>query len=296
MNRQAQAYIYASATVLFWATVATAFKLTLRYMSPLQLLFYASCASALVLFAVLAAQGKLPLLRRLTAGDLLRSAFLGFLNPFLYYAVLFEAYSLLPAQQAQPINMTWPIVLVLLSIPILGQKIRARSILAIAVSFLGVVVISTKGDVPGFKVDSPAGVALALGSSVIWAFFWLLNVRDGRDEVVKLFSNFVFGCVFALGALLSFSGFDTPRPEGLLGAAYIGCFEMGVAFVTWLKALTLSRTSAQVGNLIYISPFLSLVPVHFIAGEKILPSSAAGLAFIVAGVLLQQCASSARGR
>ena len=67
----------------------------------------------------------------------LRSAALGFLNPFLYYLVLFEAYDRLPAQEAQPLNYMWPIVVVILSAPLLKQPIGRVSLAGIAVSFFG---------------------------------------------------------------------------------------------------------------------------------------------------------------
>ena len=66
----------------------------------------------------------------------------------------------------------------------------------------------------------------------------------------------------------------------------MGLFEMGITFVTWLKALQLSRTTAQVSNLVYASPFLSLFLIHFIVGEEIFPSTIVGLVLIVAGVAL----------
>lgn len=213
---------------------------------------------------------------------------LGFLNPFLYYVVLFKAYSLLPAQEAQPLNYTWSIVLVLLSIPLLKQKIRFASILAIFISYFGVFVISTRGDILGFTFTNLNGVFLALGSAVIWALFWIYNIKDKRDEVAKLFLNFSFGFVFILIAMLLSSRMRIPAMVGLLGATYVGLFEMGITFVLWLKALKLSRTTAQVSNLIYLSPFLSLVLIHFVVGEKILPSTIIGLIFIVAGIIMQQ--------
>ncbi|MFH1351321.1 MAG: EamA/RhaT family transporter, partial [Pseudomonadota bacterium] len=46
--------------------------------------------------------------------------------------------------------------------------------------------------------------------------------------------------------------------------------------------------TAKVGNLIFISPFLSLVFIHFILGEKILGSTFVGLGLIVAGLFIQQ--------
>ena len=146
MERQKQAYIYALVTVLFWVTVASAFKLTLFYLDFLHLLFYSSATSAIVLFLILLAQNKLALLKKYSKQEYLHSALLGFLNPFFYYVILFKAYDLLLAQEAQPLNQTWAVVLPILSIIILKQKIRSMNILAILISFFGVLIISTKGD------------------------------------------------------------------------------------------------------------------------------------------------------
>lgn len=288
METQNRAYIYGGTAVLFWSTMASAFKISLRYLSPLQLLFFSSGASILVLFLILLFQNKLSLLKDYSGADYLRSVLLGLLNPFLYYVVLFKAYSLLPAQEAQPLNYTWSIMLVLLSIPLLKQKIGWKSILAILISYSGVFIISTRGDILGFTFSNPIGVSLALGSSVIWALFWIYNIKDQRDEVAKLFLNFFFGFVFILIAILLSSGIRMPGTAGIAGAVYVGLFEMGITFVLWLKALKLSRTTAQVSNLIYLSPFISLVLIHFIVGETIMLSTIVGLFFIVAGIIMQQ--------
>jgi drug/metabolite transporter (DMT)-like permease len=288
MEKQKQAYLYAVTAVLFWSTVASAFKLALRYLDFIQLLFFSCVASILALFAILLIQNKLILLRRFSAKEYLYSLALGFLNPFLYYLILFKAYSLLPAQEAQPLNYTWSIMLVLLSIPLLKQKIGFKSILAILVSYFGVLVISTRGDITGLTFSDPGGVALALGSAVIWALFWIGNIKDKRDETAKLFLNFSFGFVFILAPMLFSSRMRIPSVAGIVGAVYVGLFEMGITFVLWLKALKLSRTTAQVSNLIFLSPFISLVLIRLVVGETILPSTIIGLAFIVGGIIMQQ--------
>ncbi|MFQ5936537.1 MAG: hypothetical protein ACE5LB_09025, partial [Acidiferrobacterales bacterium] len=56
------------------------------------------------------------------------------------------------------------------------------------------------------------------------------------------------------------------------------------------NALRLSTTTAKVGTMIFFSPFLSLVFIHFFVGEDIRTSTIAGLGFIVAGNVLQQLA------
>ncbi|HNU84605.1 MAG: DMT family transporter [Pseudomonadota bacterium] len=294
MERQTRAYLYAVATVGLWSTVASAFKLTLDHMGFLEMLLGASVVSLAALFVIVLAQGKLAAIAHSSAKDLACSAALGFLNPFLYYVILFKAYSVLPAQEAQPLNWTWPIMLVLLSIAILKQPIRWASVLAVAISFSGVLVISTRGDVLAFRFTNLPGALLALGSSIVWALFWIYNVKDYRDEIVKLFLNFVFGSIFTLAAVLFFGELRVPPSAGLLGVLWIGLFEMGITFVSWLKALQLSRTTAQVSNLVYAAPFLSLFLIHFIVGEEILPSTVLGLVLIVAGVIVQQYANRSK--
>lgn len=288
MHNEKKASLYGLITVLLWSTVASAFKLSLRYLDHCQLLFYSSIVSILVLASILGLKGKIPLLFSYSRKQYLRSLVLGILNPFVYYLVLFKAYDLLPAQEAQPLNYTWAITLALLSVPLLKQRIRLINFFALLVSYSGVVMISTHGDIFSFRFSNPLGVALALGSTVIWSLYWIYNIKDNRDPVAGLLLNFLFGMPFVFAFTLLFSNLQIPNIYGFLGAAYVGVFEMGITFVLWLSALRLSRNSARLGNLIFISPFLSFIFIHFLVGERILPSTLTGLVLIVAGVVIQQ--------
>lgn len=288
MHDQKKAYIHGLATVLLWSTVASAFKLSLRYLDPVQLLLYSSIVSMLVLASILAIQGKIRIIFSYSPQQYLRSAVLGFLNPFLYYLLLFKAYDLLPAQEALCLNYTWAIALVLLSIPILKQKIGIRDITATFICYLGVVIIATHGNILGLRFSSPTGVILALASTVIWALYWIYNTKDDRDPLAGLLLNFIFGLPFVLVYCLFVSSPKIVNPYGLLGAVYVGLFEMGITFVLWLSALKLSENTAKVSNLIFISPFLSLVFIHVFVGEKILMSTLLGLVLIITGLIVQQ--------
>jgi drug/metabolite transporter (DMT)-like permease len=165
MNKSRQSYIYALLAILFWATVPTAFKICLGELGILPMLTIASITSAIVLFIILAAGKKLSLLRHPVGKDLINSAILGLVNPFLYYLILLKAYQLLPAQVAQPLNMIWPIILVFLSVPILKQKIRPKSFAALFISFAGVYVISSRGNLFNPGHSDLKGILLATGSS-----------------------------------------------------------------------------------------------------------------------------------
>jgi drug/metabolite transporter (DMT)-like permease len=202
--------------------------------------------------------------------------------------VLIKAYDILLAQEAVVLNYVWPMTLVLLSIPVLKQKITLSSILAIFISFFGVAIITLQGDFTHLRFTNLLGVILALGSTVIWAFFWLFNMKDKREEVTKLLLNFTFGFLYILIFALFSNATTRPDIHGLAGVIYIGIFEMGITYVIWLKALQLSKTTAKVSNLIFISPFLSLFFVSVFVGERIMWYTIIGLGFIIGGIILQR--------
>jgi drug/metabolite transporter (DMT)-like permease len=293
MKPQTRAYVYAFAAILCWSTVASAFKLTLTQIGVVQLLFLSTVTSFVVLTMIAALRGSLGELRQWKRRHWLESAGFGLLNPFLYYLVLFRAYDLLPAQEAQPLNYTWPIVLVLLSVVFLGQPVRWRTVAAMLVSFVGVAIISTRGDVFALQFTSSEGVLLAVGSSLIWASYWILNMRSKTDPILRLSVNFFFGTLYVL-ILFVFTGASTDVASGLLGSVYVGLFEMGLTFFFWMQALRLSSTTARISNLVFLSPFLSLLIIHLVVGEEIYASTVVGLLLIVGGIVIQRLAERSK--
>lgn len=268
---------HAVIAVLLWSTVAAVFKLTLRQLSPLQLLFYASLTSLSVLSVLY--------LRRFSVRrENLRSAYLGLLNPFLYYTVLFSAYERLPAQEAQALNYTWPLMLVILSIPLLGNRPGVRTFIGLIMGFFGALLVATRGSVTSLNFTDTLGVGLAFSSAVIWATYWLLNVKDGRESVEKMFWNFLFGFIYVSIALSLTGDFAIPSLSALVGAVYAGLFEMGITFLLWHRALESDLSFAS--NLAYLVPFLSLLFISIVVGEKIAASTVLGLAFIVTGIVV----------
>jgi drug/metabolite transporter (DMT)-like permease len=248
----------------------------------------ASLSSAFILFVILFAGKKLELIGKSTGREILSSAILGFVNPFLYYLILLKAYQLLPAQIAQPLNMIWPIILVFLSVPILKQKIERKSFIALLISFAGVYIISSQGKPFQHGHANLTGVILATGSSLFWAFYFILNVRDKRDEAVKLLLNFIFGSGYLVIAMILTGKWQVELGfKGVAASVYIGLFEMGITFFFWLKALRLASTTDKVSNLVYLAPFLSLIFVHYILLEPVYSTTLAGLLLIIAGIFIQ---------
>ncbi|MGI2025875.1 DMT family transporter [Endozoicomonas acroporae] len=288
MTDNSKACFYALATALLWSTIATAFKIALKYLDPWQLVFWSVATSTTLLTIIVMIQGKAGLVVsqfQQSSGLFLA---LGLLNPFLYHVALFGAYDLLPAQQAQALNYSWPMALTLLAVPLLGKKLSLTSLLCCLLAYGGVLLICTRGELESLNFASPIGVILALSSTIIWALYWLLNTRREGDPVVGLLICFLCGLPWIIAATALFSDFWPIASEGLATATYVGLIEMGFAYILWLKALKLADHTAMVSNISYLSPFLSLIFIANILGESIYPATYAGLIMIIVAVLAQQ--------
>ena len=288
MTSQHKAYVFGLSAVLAWSTVASAFKLSLAHLSPAQLVLYASVFSLLSLLAILGWQGRLATLPIALRQHWRRSAILGAVNPFAYYLILFQAYDLLPAQEAQAINYTWALTMTLLAVPVLGQKLKLQDSMAALVCYSGVLTIATRGAPLALNFSNLAGVGFALLSTLLWAGYWLFNAKDEREPVMGLTLNFLLSLPLTL-IWCAATGELTPVAwQGIAGAAYVGALEMGFTFVLWLSAMKLTNSTARIANLIFLSPMLSLLLISTLLGEPILPSTLTGLGLILGGLLLQK--------
>lgn len=274
------ALAYGLAAVLAWSTVATGFKLGLAVMAPLQLLLIATVVSTLLFALVATATGNWrPGPRVLAEG-----AWFGLLNPFLYYLVLFAAYERLPAQIAQPLNYTWAITLALLAVPVLKQPLSRRALASIGISYVGVLVLLTQGRIDVWPQVDWLGVALALGSTVLWAGYWLSNTRSRVPPVTLMVWSFLLATpVVALACWLG-PGWPALNWQTLGYGAWVGLIEMGITFLLWQQALRRTANAARIGQLIFLSPFLSLVLIGTVLGETIHATSVLGLAVILLGL------------
>lgn len=289
MKNQTKAFVYAALTILAWSTVATAFKVALASLSPMQLIYVSMGTAFVFLLGVSAVQRKFSVFAGLSGNDWKNGVFLGFMLYF-YYTVLFTAYDFLPAQIAMPINNTWALMLALLASPFLKQKLSARELFWMVFAYCGVLIIALGG---GGELDplNPIGLACTLGSTVLYALYWIVNAKSRIPPLPGLV--LCFFTAFTLAALtLLVRGealFFPLRP--LLGGVYVGLFELAVPFLLWSMALRLASSVAHISTLPLLVPFLALFWISIIIGEPIALSTLAGLFLIVSGTFMQQRAA-----
>ena len=286
MTNEQKSYIYAGVAVLLWATSATVGKLILKNMNNLQMLFYTSLIASISLFIIVLFQKKLNIIKEYRIKDYLNFAFMGFVGVFLYYIFLYAGYMFAPVQEAFIVNYTWPIWVVIFAVIILKEELNFKKILAIILGFIGVLVVVTKGNFLSFSIDNLRGDLFAFAGAISYGIFSILGKKYDYEKFTSMMFYYFFTFIFITITTLIFSNIPIVSFNQLIGLTWMGVFTSGLAFVSWFLALKYGDT-AKMSNIVFLTPFLSLVFIYFVLGEKILISSILGLVLIIIGILIQ---------
>ncbi len=168
------------------------------------MLFYSTLFSSITLGLVLLAQGKYRIMRNYSKKDYFNMAFLGFLGAYLYYVLLYGAFALTTAQEGFILAYTWPILVLLLAFIILKERVTLRKILAILISFTGVIIIVTQGKVFSLALTNLSGDILALLGAFIFALFSILGKRYNFDKTISAFIYFLSALIFIVATVFVF--------------------------------------------------------------------------------------------
>ncbi len=279
-------YIFVLFASFLWGSVAAVGKLLLADLNNLQVLFFANLFAFLGLFFIVLFQGKKTIIQTYTKRDYFTFAWMGFLGVFLYTFFFYGALQVLPAQEAFIVNYLWPIMVVVFAVLILKEQTTSRKILGIICSFLGVLIVITKGDFSTLQFGNILGILSAIAGAAVYGLFSVLGKKQNYDKFVSIMFYYFFSFFYALIAVLLFSEIPQISFYQLTGLIWLGIFASGLGFVFWFLALKYGDT-AKMSNMIFLTPFISLVYIYFLVGEKILTSSVIGLVVIVAGILIQ---------
>lgn len=280
-----KSYIFAATAIFFWSTVAAVCKLLLEALDNFQLLWASSFLAAMFLLIVNIYSGDIKKLSGYTAKDYIVSILTGIPGTFFYYVFYYAGTDILPASQAFIINYLWPIMSVVFACIILKEKVTVRKCLAIAISFVGVGIV-TGGSLSGFNVNTIKGAVFCVAGAVSYGIFTSLNQKYNYDKKISIMLS--YSVTFVLTTVINGIGgkLFVPDTVQLLGFAWNGIFTMAIANTAWTMALE-SGNTAKISNLAYITPFLSLVWTFLVLEEPLNIYSVVGLIVIVSGIFIQ---------
>lgn len=277
-------YLLAAYTIFCWGTLPAVTKLTLTSISNMQVLFISSLIAAGCLYIYLFIGGRIRLFRSLTGLDLWQLIGLGFLGNFLYSAFYYASLRMLPSADACVINYLWPIVATICAAVILHEKIKAAEWIAILLSFVGVIVISTKGS--GITMTNMQGILLCISGAVCYGVFNVLNKKKGLDQLLCTAVYFTVTAVCSAPILLVTGNVEPMSGVTWAGMLWLSIFIDALAIFAWGAALQMSEVGF-LSNLAYLTPVVAMVISYITLGEPIKSYAIVGMLFVLGGCLLQ---------
>ncbi|WP_299817874.1 EamA family transporter [uncultured Roseibium sp.] len=249
--KRVKATVIGLSAVLMWATLGL-FGAGSGQVPPFLLNALCFGISGSLALVWLLATGKLRLLRQP-----LRVWAFGTFGLFGFHFFYFTAIRNAPPVEANLINYTWPLLIVLFSAFLPGEKLRLHHVIGTILGLAGAVLLISGGEGLSFSGGSALGYAAAVTSSLFWSSYSVLSRRLGAvpTEAVAGF------CLLTalLSALCHVMLEQTVWPSGglewasLLGLAL---FPVGLAFFTW--DIGVKRGDIQVlGAAAYSAPLLS---------------------------------------
>lgn len=285
-------YFYVAAAIFCWSTVATISKLLLNTLDSFQLLCFSTLFAFLFLLGYNLVTGNIKKFKTYKVKDYFGSVIITIPSTVLYYLFYYSGADLMPASQAFIVNYMWPIMSIVFACIVLGERLTWRKIIAILISFAGVM-ISSRISFANVDKTMLLGAVLCLLGAMSYGLFTALNQKYNYDRWLSMMLGYLASFIVSL-VIISFKG-EVFMPNSIqwAGFAWNGIFTMAIANVCWVQALR-SGNTAKVSNLAYITPFVSLVWVAIFLKEKIEIHSIIGLVMIVMGIFVQMKKSASQ--
>lgn len=218
----------------------------------------------------------------------------GTVGLFGYHALYFTALRLAPAAEAGLIAYLWPLLIVLFSGLLPGERLRPGHIIGAIISFVGAALI-LGGGFTGFDASASLGYAVAVLCALTWSSYSVLSRRLGKTptETVAVFC--VATAILSTGAHLAVE--ETQWPTGALGwtsVAALGLGPVGLAFYTW--DVGVKRGNIQLlGTASYAAPLLSTLVLIVVGAAKASGALVAAAVLITLGAYIAARAGRKEG-
>jgi drug/metabolite transporter (DMT)-like permease len=201
---------------------------------------------------------------------------------FGYHALYFLALRFAPAAEAGLLNYLWPLLIVLLSSWLPGERLAAHHVIGALLGFAGVVMLFG-GDLSGALQGRYApGFFAAFCAAFVWAAYSVLSRKFGAVPTDAVTGFCIVTALLA--ALVHFTCEPTVMPQTMtqwMAIAALGIGPVGLAFYAW--DIGMKRGDIRLlGAASYATPLLSTLLLVAVGYAQ--PTSSLGLAaLLIAG-------------
>jgi drug/metabolite transporter (DMT)-like permease len=278
--------IFLLIAVLFWGFSYIAIKVSLDYLSPVELIAARFVLGGATLFAIIKFK-RLPLgIKGELKALLLSAAIL-----FMHFWVMATGMINTTATNTAWILTTAPIFIAVLSFFVLKEPFTKFQTLGIVLATVGVIFLVSKGDLRSLEWISSTGDWIVLGSCVTWAFYTIATRKVTRaiNPLVATFWMIAIAGIVIVPYSLIVSGasvYAMPS-DGLVAVLFLGVGCLAFSFWSWSEGLA-KKPAAEVGIYLYLEPLFTMTGAAILIGEAITVWVILGAGFIVAAVCISE--------
>jgi len=210
---------------------------------------------------------------------------------FAFNAVLYIGLRYTGAINATLVNATTPVTTALIAWLVIGETITARRVAGIALSFLGIVWIVSRGSLAVLReLNFNLGDVIVFFATSLWGFYMVV----AKPMMRRLSPYALTAITTTIGALLLLPAAALElhlqpaniwRRDAILAFLYLGIFPSFLSFLIWNRSIRTfgpSRASLAYNTL----PLFAVILAGVFLGETLKLYQLAGGAIIIAGVII----------
>lgn len=183
-----------------------------------------------------------------------------------------------------------PVFMTLLGIIFFKEKITIIQLAGIAISFFGLILLISKGDLSSIDFISNKGDFLILASSFTWSVYSLVNKKISvhYSPLMTILFLFLMMSIILLPFTITRHNINSIQNlsfQSWIALIFLGIFCSGLAYVLWAEAMS-EMQSSKVGAFLYIEPFVTVFTAWIILKEEITVLTMLSGIVIILGVIL----------
>jgi len=265
--------------ILLWGLLALLTART-QGIPPFQLTAMTFGIGGLAGLAVVAAQGRLGLLTQPPAAWAL-----GIYGLFVYHSIYFAALKLAPAAEASLVAYLWPLLIVLMSALLPGERLKPMHVVGALLGLAGVVSLAL-GRGAGFSREYALGYGLAFVAAFIWSSYSVLSRRMASVPTEAVAGFCLVTALLAAGAHLAFEVTVAPAGAAMwMAIVLLGLGPVGLAFFLWDVGMK-KGDIRFLGVASYATPVISTLALIAFGAAEATPALGLACGLIVAGAVL----------
>lgn len=288
MNRKAVIYAGVLLAMVFWSFSFIWYKDVYQYLLPFTTIFSRLAISSVLLFLFSWSFKKL---ERVKPSDYKFILLLAFFEPFLYFIGESLGMQIMTPTSAAVIISVIPLLVPVLAYFMLRDRLSAKNIVGIFISFLGVILVITNKD---FEFRASMNGVLLMSLAVIGAVFYsvlLKKLTTSYNPFTLITWQNTVGTLMFLPLVLIYDIKSwTPAMftiKAALPLLELAIFASSVAFLLYTNGVR--KIGAVRANI-----FTNLIPVmtaffsFLLLNEKLLFHNIIGIAVVIGGLILSQ--------